>query len=96
MGFGMAPKGYGIRSKPQPLLQKTCLRMYALACVCKLRLMYEGRRPLWSFNFLKIDFFSHLKGYILHFNTPRVILISDWDLNWPWALEFKHHWGTGA
>ena len=25
VGFGMAPKRYGIRSKPQPLLQKTCL-----------------------------------------------------------------------
>ena len=25
MGFGMAPKRCGIHSKPQPLLQKTCL-----------------------------------------------------------------------
>ena len=21
---------------------------------------------------------------------------SDWALNQPWALEFQHHWGTGA
>ena len=25
MGFGMAPRRSGIHSKPQPLLQKTCL-----------------------------------------------------------------------
>ena len=23
-------------------------------------------------------------------------MISDWTLNWPWALEFGHHWGTGG
>ena len=27
MGFGMVPRGCGIHSKPQPLLQKTCLFM---------------------------------------------------------------------
>ena len=31
-----------------------------------------------------------------HFNTPQVNLISDWTLNWPWALEFEHYWGMGA
>ena len=37
-----------------------------------------------------------LKGYIFHFYTPQVNLISDWALNWSWALEFDHHWGTDA
>ena len=23
-------------------------------------------------------------------------MISDWTLNWSWALKFAHHWGTGA
>ena len=41
-------------------------------------------------------FFSHLKGYILHFDTPQVNLISDSALNWPWDLEFEYHWGMGA
>ena len=45
--------------------------------------------------FPKIDFYS-FKSYIFHFNTPQVNLISDWTLNWPWALEFKYYWGTGA
>ena len=50
MGFGTTPKRCEIRSKPQPLLQKTCisyvfetliaytrmcLRTHALACVCR-------------------------------------------------------------
>ena len=38
----------------------------------------------------------HLKIYIFHFNTPQVNLIFDWALNWPWALEFEHHWGMGT
>ena len=38
----------------------------------------------------------HLKIYIFHFNTPQVNLIFDWALNWPWALEFDHYWGTRA
>ena len=110
MGFGMTPKQCGIRSKPQPLLQKTCLsytfetlaiyarmclRTHALACVHKPRLTYAGRRLLWSFNYPKI-YFAHLKGYIFHFNTPQDILISYWAVNWSWALEFEYHWGTGA
>ena len=54
MGFGMAPKRCEIHSKPQPLLQKTCLpyasktlvayamclRMHALAHICRPRLTY--------------------------------------------------------
>ena len=39
----------------------------------------------------KKDFFSYLKGYIFHFITLQVNLISDWALNWPWALEFEHY-----
>ena len=35
-------------------------------------------------------------SYIFHFNTLHVNIISVWPLNWPWALEFEHHWGTGA
>ena len=39
-------------------------------------------------------FFSNLKCYIFYFNTLQVNLISDWALNWHWALKFEHHWGT--
>ena len=39
---------------------------------------------------------AHLKCYIFHFNTPQINFISNWALNWPWALEFEHHWGMGA
>ena len=61
MGFGMISRQCGIHSKPQPLLQKTCLfntsetlAMYggvclctnALAHVCKLLPTYVGRWPL--------------------------------------------------
>ena len=41
-------------------------------------------------------FFSHLKGYIFHFNTPQVNMISNWALNWPCTLELGHYWGMGA
>ena len=72
MGFGTAPRQCGIRSKPQPLLQKTCLsyafetlatyakmclRMHALTCVHRPRLTYASRGPLWLFNFSKNRFF---------------------------------------
>ena len=39
---------------------------------------------------------AHLKCYIFHFNTSQINFISNWALNWPWALEFEHHWGMGA
>ena len=57
MGFRAALRRYGIHSKPQPLLQKTCfsyasktlavyvgmcLRMHALACVHKPQRTYVG------------------------------------------------------
>ena len=60
MGFGTAPRQCGIRSKPQSLLQKTCLsyaskilaaytRMclhtHALACIRRPRPTYAGRKP---------------------------------------------------
>ena len=111
MGFEMALRLCGIHSKPQSLLQKTylsyafealatyarmCLRTYALACIRKPRLTYTCQGPLWSFNFSKNRFFSHLKCYIFHVNTPQVNLISDWALNWPCVFEFEHHWGMGA
>ena len=31
-----------------------------------------------------------------HFNTSQVNLVSNWALNWPWALDFEYHWGTGV
>ena len=64
MGFGMAPRQWGIYSKPYPLLQKPCifyvsetLAMYArvglhthdLAHVRRPLPTYVGQRPLWSF-----------------------------------------------
>ena len=103
MEFGMTPRRCGIHSKPQPLLQKTCLFMslkpqlctHALGHVRRLLPTYVSQGPLWSFYFQK-QIFAHLKSYIFHFNTSQVNLISDWALNQPWALEFEHHWGTGA
>ena len=41
-------------------------------------------------------YFCSFKRLCFHFNTPQVNLISDWALNWPWALEFEHHWGMRA
>ena len=110
MGFGTAPRQYGIHSKFQPLLQKTCLfyvsktlaayagvflYTHALAHVCKLLPMYMGQGPLWLFNFQK-QIFAHLKGYIFDFNTSQVNLISDQALNQPQALEFGHYQETEA
>ena len=62
-------------------------------CVC-IHMLWP--RAILVILFPKIDFFAHLKGSIFHFNTPQVNLISDWTLNWPWALEFEYNWGTGA
>ena len=47
MGFGMAPRQCEICSKPQPLLQKTCLS-YASK-----RPTYIGQGLPWSFYFQK-------------------------------------------
>ena len=59
-GFGMAPRRCGIRSKSQPLLQKTCLsytfetlvacvglclHMHTVACVRRQWLAYAGSNP---------------------------------------------------
>ena len=108
MGFGMAPKCYKIHSKPQSLLQKTfifhafetlatyagmCLRMHALARVHRLLRTYVGQGLLWFF-ISKNRFLCICKSDIFHFNTPKVNLKFDWALNWPWALEFEHHWGN--
>ena len=64
-----------------------CLRMQAIAHIC-------GLRATLVILFPKIYFCSFKRLYF-HFNTPQVNLISDWALNWPWALEFEHFWGTG-
>ena len=69
MAFGTAPKQCGIHSKPQSLLKKTyisyafetlaaytrtCLRMHALAHICR-------PRATLVILFLKIDFYSFQK-----------------------------------
>ena len=64
------------------------LRMQATAHI-------RGPRATLVILFPKILFFSFKRLYF-HFNTPQVNLISDWALNWPWALKFEHFWGTGA
>ena len=46
--------------------------------------------------FLLIKKVFYIYIYIFYFNTPQVNLKSNWALNWPWALEFEHHWGTGV
>ena len=90
MGFEMAPRRCGIHSKPQPLLQKTCIfhasetlaayvgfgpRTQATAHI-------RGSRATLVIYFQKY-IFAYLKSYIFHFNTFQVNLISDWALNWP-------------
>ena len=60
-----------IRSKPQPLLQKTCLsyasKTLAAYAGCDPRTQAKG----YLGHFIsKNRFFSHLKGFIFHFNTP--------------------------
>ena len=68
--------------------------MQWLTCTsCDPRTQAEGL--LWS-NYFQKNSFAYLKGYIFHFNTPQVNLISSWALNWPLALEFEHYWETGA
>ena len=64
------------------------LRMQATAYI-------RGPRATLVILFPKILFFSFKRLYF-HFNTPQVNLISDWALNWHWALKFEHFWGTGA
>ena len=75
-------------------------------CICKSVPVYACFRPCMQAAahirgpkatlVILFPIFVHLKGYIFHFNTLQVNLISDWALNWPWALEFGHHWGTRA
>ena len=55
----------------------------------------HGPRATLVFYFQKY-IFVHLKSDIFHFNTLQVNFVSDWALNWHWALEFDQHWGTGA
>ena len=99
----MAPRRCEIHSKPQPLLQRTCLfhafeALAAYACFgpcMQAATQVHGLRATLVFYFQK-QIIAHLKSYIFHFNTPQVNLISDWALNQLWALEFEHHWRTGA
>ena len=90
MGFGTTPRQCKIHSKPQPLLQKTCIS-YAFetlavtqecVCVCMLWSAYIGHGPhTQAEGHLAILFskkiFSYLKVYIFHFNTPQINSISD-------------------
>ena len=55
----------------------------------------RGLRATLVILFPKIDFCSFKRLYF-HFNTPQVNLISNWALNWPWALKFEHHYRMGA
>ena len=71
MGFGVAPKRCGIHSKPQPLLQKTCLsyasETLAMYVGCGPRMQVKG----YFGHFLsKNRFLLVCKGYIFHFYTP--------------------------
>ena len=98
MGFGAASNRCGIHSKPQSLLQKTCLfhASETLVAYAGMRMHthvlahVRGPKAISVILFPKF-FFSHLKGYVFHFNTPQINLIFDWALNRPWALEFEHH-----
>ena len=83
MGFGMAPTQCGIHSKPQSLLQKTCIfhTFETLATYAGLCLRMPALAHIWAEGHLgllfpKIDFCS-FKSYIFHFNTPQINLISD-------------------
>ena len=85
------------------MLLKPQLRMQKCAYIRMLWPTYVGCCPCtWAEghfgHFISKNrfFFSHLKGYIFHFNTSQVNLISDQALNWPQALEFGHHCGKGA
>ena len=59
---------------------------------CGLRMQTVGF--LWLL-FSK-NIFLLIKSYTFHFNTSQVNLTSDWALNQPWVLEFRHYWGTRA
>ena len=84
MGFETAPRQCVIHSKPQLLLQTTCifstsetlvaytrvcLRTHALAHIRRLYSPRTWADGLFGHLFSKIDFYS-FKNYIFHFNTP--------------------------
>ena len=79
IGFGTTPRRCRIHSKPQVLLQKTCisyafetlatcaglcLRTHAMAYERRPQPMCTGRGPLWSIYFQKQIFFSLKRLYI--------------------------------
>ena len=59
-------------------------------CVC-----VRKSRVSLAFIFQK-QIYLLIKSYIFHFKISQVNLEFDWALNKPWALEFQHHWRTGA
>ena len=71
MGFGTAPRRCGVHSKPQPLLQKTCISyasetLVVHAGIClRTQVATHVRRPRVSLVILfpKIDFFSFKRLY---------------------------------
>ena len=92
MGFGTTPRRCGIHSKPQSLLQKTCL-FYTFETQATYTPIYacfgpymqaaahiRGKRATLVILFSKIDFCS-FKSLYFYLNIPQVNLISDWALN---------------
>ena len=76
-----------------------CMNVAAYACIGSRTQVATYVRKLKAtlvILFPKIKFLLILKDYIFHFNTPQVNLISDWALNWFWALEFEHYYETRA
>ena len=73
---------------------QACMRMNH-GRACRLILACTYRRFLWPL-LSKNKFYLLIKIYIFHFNISQVNLTSDWALNRPWVLEFKHHWGMKA
>ena len=74
------------------------MSMPAYACFgLRMQVATHVHRPMATLViYFQKQIFAHLKCYIFLFNTPQVNLISDRALNWPWALEFRHRWGTGT
>ena len=88
MRFGIAPRKCRIHSKPQSLLQKTCLSytsktqaMYTPAYACfgpctQAAAHIRGKMATLVILFSKIDFCS-FKSLCFYLNIPQVNLISD-------------------
>ena len=89
-------------SKPQPLLQKTCLSYASKTsaawqeCTCVTHALAYVCRPraTLAILFSKIDFFlfKRLYFYSSQFNSLLGFKLALLPLD----LEFEHHWGMGA